>query len=206
MEAHEFTASVEKLRVLLTTNLPTINEEMALDATAMIKDRVVNEGTNAQGSSFGKYSTNEIPLFFKKNGKLMAPFSNPLNDSGEAFFLSVAKQNVKRRKKGEAPRGISYEQWRQANNRPTDHVTLSFTGTTMKDIGVVRQIVSDTKIITNVGPKNTKTRKNNVSTETVVEGLGDRFGNFLEPNPEEVEKLKTYLQKQVEKLIHESFK
>lgn len=205
MTPNEFTEAVNRLSHLMTTNIPIINEKMALDATAMIKDRIINTGVNSKGSSLGSYSDKEIPLFFKKNGKTIAPFSSPLNNAGEKFFLSVIKENKARREKGDDARGISYKEWRDANNRPTDHVTLSFSGQTMKDIGVVKQIVSGTKIITTVGPKNTKVRKGGITTEKITEGLGERYGNFLEPNAEEEQKLATYLENQVQKLINESF-
>lgn len=206
MKPNEFTSAVEKLSKELTANIPSINEKMALDATAMIKDRLVNTGIDAQGNSLGSYSKNEIPLFFKKNGKVMAPFSSSLNQGGEKLFLSVIKENKARRKAGEKLRGISYEQWREANNRPTDHVTLSFTGQTLKDVGVTKQIVSGFKIVTTVGAKNTKVRKGGVTTEDVLEGLGDRYGNFLQPNEKEVKILATNLQSEVQKLINGAFR
>ncbi len=205
MTPSEFTQAVEKLSQIITSEIPIINEKMALNATAMIKDRIINTGVNANGSPLGKYSENEIPIFFKKGGKTIAPFSNSLNNGGEKLLTKVVKENANRRKKGEDPRGISYKQWRDANNRPTDHVTLSFSGQTMKDIGVVKQIVSASKIITTVGPKNTKNRKGGTTTEDIVEGLADRYGNFLAPNDVETDKLGDYLQDQVQKIISESF-
>ena len=62
----EFTDAINKLSELLSTNIPTINEKMALDAAALVKDRVINTGKNAKGSSLGEYSDNELPLFFFK--------------------------------------------------------------------------------------------------------------------------------------------
>lgn len=210
MKANEFTSAVHKLNELAISKIPDINERMALDATAMIKDRIINTGIKANGASLGRYSTNETPLFFYKNGKLQAPFSNPLNKAGEKFYLDVVKENNSRRKKnggtGEPPRGISYEQWREANNRPTDHITLSFSGDTMRDIGVTKQIVSGTRIVTTVGPKNTKRRAGHQTTEQITKGLSERYGNFMEPNQEEIDALKIYLENQMAKIIHDSFR
>lgn len=193
MSPDQFKISVDRLRTLLITNLPTINEKMALDATAQIKDRVVNTGINSKGSSLGKYSDNELPAFFFKD--------KALNAGGQKLYESRTKP-----KKGEERKGISYREWREANNRPTDHVTLSFSGTTMKDIGVTKQIVDGAKVVTVVGAKNTKIREGGDTTEKIVdEYLGGRYGNFLQPNDVEITRLKNYLQTQVEKLIHESF-
>lgn len=205
MNESTFQQSINRLRSALIEKLPAINERMALDASAMVKDRIVNTGFNAKGMQLGEYSKAEVPLFFYKNGKLMAPFSRPLNNSGQALVDKVKKENKARRKNGQDPRGISYKEWREANNRPADKVNLSFSGTTMKDIGLVKQFQEGSKIIAKVGPKNTVSRAGGTSTSEVVEGLGDKYGNFLEPNDEEINKLKNYLENETKKIIYEAF-
>lgn len=173
----------------MTEHLPTINEKMALDGAAMVKDRILNTGVKADGTSLGDYSTNPLPVFFFKDKEL--------NKSGENFYLS-------RKKKGE---GISYKEWREANNRPTDHVTLSFSGETLRDVGVTKNLVSGTRVTTSIGPKNTKVRANGDTTEKITdEYLGPRYGNFMAPNDQEIDKLKKYLESQVIKLFNDCFK
>lgn len=185
----EFQQQVNQLSAALTIALPSINEAMALDAAAMVKDRVINTGVNSKGASLGKYSENELPSFFFKD--------KSLNASGEKFYLDAKKKG----------KGISYKEWREANNRPADHVTLSFTGQTMKDIGVVKQLIEGGKIITAVGSKNTKVRDKGVTTDQVVnEFLGPRYGNFMEPNKQEIDIIASNLQKQVNNIISNVFK
>lgn len=188
MKAEQFHKAVDQLALLLNQNLPEINEKMALNAYAMMHDRIVNEGTIGENKSLGKYSDNEMPAFFFKD--------KALNKKGDEFYLS-------RSKKGE---GISYKEWREANNRPTDHVSLSFSGTTLKDIGVVKHITQGTKVITVVGPKNTKTRKDGKSTDDVAGFLVNQYGDFLDPNREEEAKLQKFLDNEVNKLIKIAFK
>lgn len=189
IDAKDFSRAIEKLSQLLTTHLPAINEKMALDGSAMVKDRILNTGKKADGQDLGSYSTNELPAFFFAGKEL--------NKSGEAFYLS-------KKSKGE---GISYKDWKEANNRPTDFVNLSFSGTTMRDIGVIKQITEGAKITTAVGPRNTVVRANGDTTEKITdEYLGPKYGNFIEPNPEERKKLGSYLSNEVEKLINDSFK
>lgn len=206
MTPEEFNISIEKLAISLNANLPTINEKMALDVTALIKDRIINTGINYDGAKLGNYSTKEIPVFFKKNGKLVAPFSEPLNGSGEKYFLSVIKENKERRKKGEDPRGISYKQWREANNRPTNFINLTFSGQTLKDVGVKKQIVSGARVITDVGAKNTKNRKGGVTTDQVLSGLSERYGNFLQPNKKEIDLLGNILRDKLIKIQNDAFR
>jgi hypothetical protein len=76
----------------------------------------------------------------------------------------------------------------------------------MKDIGVVKQIVSGAKIITTVGSKNTKIREGGTTTDQVVQGLSERYGNFLEPSQDEINRMRDFLQNQIEDIIHDSFR
>ena len=77
----------------------------------------------------------------------------------------------------------------------------------MKDVGVVKQVVSGTQFITTVGGKNTKVRDKGITTETILdEYLGPKYGNFLEPNAEEIKIIGKYQQAAVEKLIQNAFR
>lgn len=189
----------DKFVALLMKEVPRINEGLALNAYALIKDRIQNEGLTGES-----YSTNEIPLFFRKGGKTIAPFSNAKNKAGENFFLKKVKTNAKLPKNEQE--GISYKEWREANNLQSNHVDLKFTGETWKDIGVVKTIVSHDKITTTVGAKNTKVRKYGTTTSEVLEGLGDRYGNFLQPTKEQEEMLTKALEQKITNLINKSFK
>lgn len=189
MKADQFPSAMNKLSELITAAMPAINEKVALDGAAMVKDRIINTGINANGTSLGTYSERELPSFFFKD--------KALNNSGQKAYED-AKKN------GE---GISYKKWREANNRTTDHVTLSFSGTTMRDVGVRKQLIEGTKVITSIGAKNTKIRSNGDSTETIVdEYLQPRYGNFMQPNDTETKILKNNLENEIKKLINESFK
>ena len=123
-----------------------------------------------------------------------APTDN--NGKGEAFYLKAQKEG----------KGISYDEWRKANNRPTDHVTLSFTGTTLNDFGVVKSLAEGAKVITTVGAKNTKTRANGKTTSDIGGYLKDQYGDFLQPNKAETELLEKSLDTHVNQLIKNFFK
>ena len=186
MNSKDFSKSLQDFATKIAEGLPAINEKVALNAYALTKNRIINEGTIGAGKSLGEYSDNDLPAFFFK-GKA-------LNSSGEAFY----------QKKVKAGEGISYKDWREANNRPTDHVTLSFSGTTFNDIGVIKQLQEGVKVVTIVGPKNTKTRAGGQTTSEIVGYLQERYGDFIAPNQEEQEILKATLSSEVSKLIKKS--
>lgn len=201
----EFKNMADRFVRAVYDRVPQINERLAMNAFALMRNRIQNEGTIGENKSLGDYSNNEIPLFFKKGGKTIAPFSNPLNKGGEQFFLKKVKQNSK------LPRnehqGISYKEWRKANNLPADHVNLTFTGETLRDIGVIKTIVSKDQIVVSVGAKNTKLRRGGVTTDQVLEGWRDRYGDgILQPNSTELHQLQIAFEKDIQKLIDESFK
>lgn len=207
MTSAQFSNMVTQLAQELVKELPVINEKAAMTIYSKVKNRIESEGTIGENKSLGQYSTNEVPLFFRKGGKTVAPFSSGgQNNGGDQLREKVRKENIKRRKNGEEERGISYKQWREANNRLTDHVYLSFTGTTLNDIGVVKQIIDGTKVVTIVGAKNTKTRENGKTTSQVMNYLGDQYGDFLSPNTQEVQLITSFYNKEIDKIIKKTIK
>lgn len=187
MTPEQFNRSVEALGALIAQELPVINEKVALNAYAMMRDRIINEGTIGDHKDLGKYSDHALPTFFFKD--------KSLNGKGEKFYLDSVKKG----------KGISYKDWREANNRPTDHVTLSFSGETLKDIGVVKTVSQNLKATTTVGPKNTKVHKGGKSTEQITDFLVDQYGEILDPSLEEEAKLKGTMTLELSKLIKQVF-
>lgn len=186
IEAKDFSKYLENLSKNLIEALPAINEKVAVNAYALMRQRVIEKGTIGEDKSLGEYSENPLPTFYFA-GKA-------LNSKGEKA-LEKAKKN------GE---GISYGEWRRANNRPTEHVTLSFSGATLNDIGVIKQIKEGIKTVTIVGPKNTKQRANGKSTSDIVGYLQEQYGDFIKPNKQETELLKATLTSEVNKVLKQN--
>ena len=186
MAANQFKQKLDSFSKALLIEMPRINESVALNAYAIVKDRVINEGQNGSGKSLGNYSTNELPLFFYSG--------RSLNQGGEKAIAKAKKEK----------KGLSYKDWRNANNLETDHVSLSFTGQMWKDIGVVKQIVEGNKIITTVGAKNTKNREGK-TTDDLMGYNGDRFGDFLTANKSEEELLAHTYDVKLQELIDKHF-
>lgn len=195
MDSNQFSQTLKSFSQKIIEELPSINAKIALNAYGMTKDRIDEFGTIGENQSLGEYSDASIPLFFTKNGKVMAPFS-----SGER--IKKARDLYEKKKK--AGEGMSYKEWRTANNLPTDHVTLSFSGTTINDIGVIKELKEGVRVVTIVGPKNTKTRLNGKTTSEIVGYLQERYGDFIKPNKEETKILEQTMNNEVSKLIKKS--
>lgn len=185
MNNSQFEQKLNAFSLALTTQLPVINESVAMNARALIFDRIVNEGKTPNGS-LGSYSNHELPAFFF-TGK-------SLNSGGDAAVEKAKKEH----------RGLSYLDFREANNRPTNHVTTSFSGETWKDVGVIKQVVDGAKITTTVGAKNTKNRSGK-TTDDILSYLGDRYGDILETTKEEGEKLAHTYDVMIQELIDKNF-
>jgi hypothetical protein len=215
INAADFPNKVSEFLGRIRTDIPLINAQMAQDCLSEMLRRINEDHTNARGESFGQYSTNQVPLFFYKNGKLMAPFSSGALIKGAEDKLNKLRHPNKK-VKGVAnalskASGIkvvptlSYKDWREMNNLPTDSVTLSFTGETLRDFAVIETVNDGLSAITTVASKNSITKKNGVGTEKIAEYLQDRYGDFMTPNPQEEELMAQILDLKLQKLLDETF-
>lgn len=89
---------------------------IAGDYTALIINRVQNQGESSDGSKFKKYSDNPLPLFF-------------FGDGNSKTKADRFKKDVKKKKTEP-----SYENFRQYLGLPTDKRTLTMTGDMFKSI------------------------------------------------------------------------
>lgn len=199
MKSNELGNKIKQFNELLILEMPRINESVAMNAYALVRNRVTNTGVIGSGKSLGSYSDTELPAFFS-SGK-------SLNNAGEKFVEKAKKERTQ----------ISYKEFREANNRPTDHISLSFSGEMWKDIGVIKEYVTGTKIVTVVGAKNTKRRSHSglgsdlkmhqkeVSTDTIMDGHAERYGDFLEVNLDEETRLAKTYDTMLQDLIDKTF-
>jgi hypothetical protein len=88
------------------------------DLCADIADRVINRGERGEGGKFSPYSTKEVPAFWY--------MGRSLNAQGEAKVKAKAK----------AKEGMSYKEFREANNRPTAFKNFSFSQEMWRGFGV----------------------------------------------------------------------
>lgn len=165
-----FNAQVDKFLLALPNDVIKINTIIGQDSIALIKNRL-EDGKTAEGKSLGKYSDNPISaLSFLGKG---------LGSGSDSAVKSYAKANGGK---------LSYEKFRQLNNRPTDHVNLFFTGETLNDIAVTSSKIEGNKVITKVSSKNSKTKEitnskgkvtGSKTTGDVLSDLDGKYGRAL---------------------------
>lgn len=173
---NRYQSNVKKLIQDLPDELFKLNQELGLVAKQMITERFTEEGKTAEGKSLGKYSTRPMsPLFFLGQGIKSAD-------------AKIKKKLQEQKRAGQRP-GISYEDWRRMNNLPVEHVTLSFTTETLKDIDVINNRVEGGIVTTHVGSKSSKSKDvvnkkgkvtGQISTGQVLDDLNDRYGRALD--------------------------
>lgn len=178
MNTKEFDKAVQRMVKALPRRVIAINKTLALSAIPMIKNNLIEKGVTGEGRSLGQYS--DKPL----NPGMLIP--QALNQIAEKRIESTIKKQAK--KNGGAPMGISYKQFREFNNRPTNHVTLSFSGETLNDLAIISNQIEGKEVITEVGSKNSKTKEvynkkgkktGTVGTGDVLDQLGARYGDIL---------------------------
>ena len=78
MTSAEFSQMTMRLAEELTRELPVINEKAALNAYAMMKNRIINDGTIGENKSLGEYSDNALPSWWFKGKALNKGGENEL--------------------------------------------------------------------------------------------------------------------------------
>lgn len=179
MDINQFNDKVNAMLTALPQAVQTINEGLALSAIPLIVNRLVDLGTDGAGKKLGTYSTNPLPTFFYLH--------KGLGSGADAKLEALVKK--RRKEEGENFKGISYKEFREINNRPTNFVTLSFTGETLGDIGVLSNVINGFVVITTIGEQNKVSKKSGnktITTKQVLEYLSERYGtNLLALNEEE---------------------
>lgn len=206
LKLSDFQNIVTKMLGELPETMLKINQTLALEAKQKITDRLTERGKTAEGNSLGKYSTNPVsPLFFLGKGI----------KSADAKLKAKLKEQ---KRSGQRP-GISYEDWRRMNNLPVEHVTLSFTSETMKDIDVLSSSADGTKVVTEVGSRGSKSKdivnsKGKVtgtkSTSEVLDDLDDKYGRALDTellslSKQEEQELADSLDAQLQSFLDKNF-
>lgn len=203
LDIKEYASKVKAMLTALPDAVQTINYSLALSAIPLIVNRLTDLGVDGKGKKLGAYSTNPLPTFFYLH--------KGTGSGADAKLEALVKK--KRKAEGEDFKGISYKEFREINNRPTNFVTLSFTGETLGDIGVINNVINGVVVVTTVGAQNKISKAkydakgNNagrITTEQILDYLGERFGeNILSLNDEEQEQLANAYDIELQKFINQ---
>lgn len=184
MDINEFNNSVNSFLGEINNQIPIINATLAQSGLSLIHDRILNEGIQGQS-----YSINLLPAYFFTGKSISA--------AGEA--------KVKAKNKANKYKGISYTEFREANNLQTTHVDLKVSGDMWRDMAVLENNQSGFKITTVVGSKGSITYKGGQKTSDIADYNFKRYGDFLTPTKEEETILDNALDQELQDLIDKYF-
>lgn len=154
-----------RMRVFIEDLNASREEESVLighELAAQVRTRVQTQKVNAEGQPFGNYSTAKVPQWF---------FYNKALNGG----------SLNRIKKG--PWFISYEEFRTLNGRPVDAVNFSFSGDMWENTGVTEVQSDGDAAIVKIGGQTSR-------AANIQEWQAPRYGNILEANEEEINRVK----------------
>lgn len=204
IDFEELKRRVDRMLKGLPERMGMINELLAESAIPLIVTRLVDMGTDGAGHKMGSYSTNPLPTFF---------YLGKSTGSGSDEKLKAAVK-AKRKKEGKNFKGISYKEFRELNGKPTNFVTLSFTGETLADLGIIQKAVEKDNVIISVGAqgKTTKAKRDasgnvvgNISTADVLDFLAARYGDeILGLNAQEQQILDNAMEIELQKYFDET--
>ena len=200
IDIKEYNNRVNKFLAVLPAQVQRINRTIALSSIPLIKKNLIDNGVTGEGKSLGKYSDKPI-----SPGLLIGKGLGAGADKKVAAYLKQQKKS----NPNELP-GISYKKFRELNNRPTDHVTLSFSGETLGDLGIVSNVIIGDAVITTVASKNSKTKKvtnkkgkeiGTVGTGDVLDQLGEKYGDILSLTPSQEKEVAEAFDDEIQILI-----
>lgn len=155
------TTKIDALKARLLAELPTQAKIAGADLAALIKNRVVQTGRNAEGQAFSPYSEKQVPayLYYGKSRS------------------QQAEQRV--RAKAKEREGVSYREFRNLNNLNTDVKNFEFTGEMWRGVEVQETRQGQVSVIVLAGGSQTVRDKLRYATEA------ERI-NILKPAKEEI--------------------
>jgi hypothetical protein len=189
-------AFIEKTVVLekaLQSEMPAISDEIALNAIALIKNRIIDKGEGINGAS---YSTKPM-LATREQFVVKSAFKQTKVASGKKgkkHGLWIKFPNASKAVPVmELPNG--YKQFREIQGREGSHVNLSYSGKMWQAVTIVARMHTDTTYATTIGG-------NNAESQNKLRWMTDKYGPFLTLVPEEETKLKGLFEKRVQAVIN----
>lgn len=182
LSPEEFEKRLKTFEQRFLEEFPKAIHASGLSAFEIVKRRIIKFGQKADGSKTGQYSNSQIPLFYTKNGGVIAPYSSgALNQGAEDRVQGLIKKKGKGAKKT-----LSYTEWREFNNLQTSFKDFKFSGDTWSDIGVQSFDANGSKVSMIIGPLNQINRQGkSATTEVITDSWYDQEGDILELSPEE---------------------
>lgn len=157
MDLLEFANRINSIISDLQETRTSESVQIATEAVALVRRRVQNEKENSDGNSFGQYSETPVPKWFFK-GKSLSAGAEKRVQSGKFF--------------------ISYADFRDENNLPSDDIDFTFSGDMWRNTGVTDVQQTETETSVTIGGQTSRARE--------LHGYhAERFGSLLQLNTDE---------------------
>jgi len=186
LSIEQYLNNLDQFLNVFSNELPVIMSEGAVQMKTDIQDRIQERGLDGQNAPLKfeggtPYSEKDIPAFFYKSPKT------------EKLVASADKYIDEQIDAGE---GISYKDWRNANNLQTDHVDLTFTGNMWKGIGLTSVKSGQNIAIVTVSSKDNE-------SEDKLFFNSARYGDILQPNQDEIDDLSIIVDTRLQTLANQ---
>jgi hypothetical protein len=177
----QFIKLLDSLKNDLIAERPNETLLIAKEALALIRRRIQTEGEDLNGSQLGHYSDMPLPAFYFDN--------KSINASGAKAVAAAKKKGV----------GLSYKDFRRANNLPTDKVTLTFSGAMWREMDVQLTENNPNKTTAVIEPRTARSRQ-------VALYNSERYGNILGLSKDEIKTLRIANLNRIKKSLNKYLK
>lgn len=167
----QFIKKIEAAEQKVIDALVEIAEEAALNTKALVVKRIQEQG-------IGQYSEKDMPafFFFTDDGQV-----DPNKTKSNAGIKFIQKAQKKRE-------SINWADIRDAEGLQTEHVDMTFTGETFRDLNIIGVNVQAGRVTAILGCS----RK---ETQDKLKWNVERYGDFMSPTAEETAKIMAIVQK-----------
>lgn len=193
MQVNEFIKKLENVQKELRRQGKRLVEKTAvqsqLNALALIKRRIQQTGTFANGKKIGNYSIK--PAYFS----LKTSFKSSIKGKGKdpKSNKNIGKGNKKRLRKSRYE-NKGYSGWRDTHGLQTAIIDFTFSGDMWANIDVVvKSIGTDTYVVTLFG--------RNKETNDKLIGLSQRYGTILELSEKEFALIESAINNVIKRLF-----
>jgi hypothetical protein len=181
MTPEEHTRSMRETVRKIQSGMGDIMGSLGMSALGLIKNRIFERGTNAEGEQFKPYSTK--PTLTNCSALTTSACSRIAGGKGKRKELKwvTLKKGDRNIRLFELPGG--YKEYRELHGRQTDHVDFSLSGTMWKNIDLISDFSQHDRGVAIIGAKGEDNKKK-------LEGNTKRRGDILDLSDSEIEKLK----------------
>jgi len=179
----QFIQKLERMEQQITESLVEISEEAALNTKALVIKRIQEDG-------IGSYSTKKIPAYLMMEDKATVRLDKTKSNAGINFIKKKAAE------KDPKDRLLNWADIRDAEGLQTDHVDLTFTGEMFRNLHIIGTNVQSGRVTTILGGTHREAQQK-------LEWNVARYGNFLQPTPQEKAMIIAIVKKRFQEKINQ---